>query len=123
MPTFGPRSRAALATCHQDLRLVLEDVIQRVDCSVLCGHRGQAEQDAAVAAGRSRTPWPTSRHNCIPSEAADVVPYPIDWQDIERFRELAREIRAAAARLEVDLEWGGDWRMRDYPHWQIRRKP
>ncbi len=48
MPTLSATSKAHLASCDQRLIDVMELAITRVDFSVRCGHRGQAEQDAAV---------------------------------------------------------------------------
>lgn len=135
MPKFGKHSEARLLTCHPDLQRVLrEAIIDGPDFTVLCGHRGQADQDAAVAAGLSKTPFPTSKHNAQPSLAVDIAPYPIDWNDHARFRALADHVMAAAARLGVRLRWGGDWdgdgktrqdgdpdeRFVDLPHFELR---
>ncbi len=126
---FGRRSAAALSTCDPRLRRLFRAVIREVDCSVLCGHRTQEDQDAAVEAGNSRAPWPTSKHNAAPSLAADVVPYPIDWQDTERMRLFGEFVRGVALGLDIPIRWGGDWdgdhdladqRFDDLPHFELR---
>lgn len=132
---FGRHSLARLSTCHQDLQHVLTEAIATgPDFTVLCGHRGKAEQDAACAAGLSKTPFPTSRHNSLPSMAVDIAPYPVDWNDYDRFRALADHILLTAARLGVPLRWGGDWdgdgktrsdgdtdeRFVDLPHFELK---
>lgn len=114
MPVFSERSKQRLQTCHPDLQRVFNEVIKHFDCVVLYGHRGQAEQDAAVKAGNSKTPWPQSKHNSVPSMAADVGPYerpsqPIDWQDRERLTLFAGFVIGAAEILGVKIRWGGDW--------------
>ena len=38
--------------------------------------------------GRSKLSWLESKHNCEPSRAVDIAPYPIDWDDRERFSHL-----------------------------------
>lgn len=124
MPCFSPLSVARLATCHVDLQRLFNEVVKEADCTVICGHRGEAEQDAAVADGCSKDPWPTSRHDADPSDAVDVAPYPIDWQNLQAFRDFAVVVKAAAARLGIAVEWGGDWNsFKDYPHWQVPRAP
>jgi hypothetical protein len=61
-----------------------------------------------------------SKHNKIPSEAVDVAPYPIDWQDIGRFKELSSVIMEAAVELGIRLTWGGNFKtFKDYPHFEI----
>ena len=52
MPKFGRKSRERLETCHKDLQVLFNHVIENIDCSVLCGHRGEKEQNEAVASGR-----------------------------------------------------------------------
>jgi peptidoglycan LD-endopeptidase CwlK len=110
MPTFGKHSRARLLTCHNKLQWLMEEAIKDgPDFSILCGHRGKAEQDAACRAGLSKAPFPTSKHNSMPSKAVDIAPYPIDWEDYGRFRALADHVLATAKRLGIEVRWGGDW--------------
>jgi len=129
MPTFGVRSNKALATAHPDLQRLFKEVIKHMDCTVLEGYRDKVAQDAAVAAGKSKTPWPQSKHNSKPSRAVDVVPYPIDWSDKERFYHFAGFVRGVAAMLGIDIRWGGDWdgdadlrnqTFMDLPHYEIK---
>ena len=115
-----PRSARRLAECHPDLVRLFEAVLAEVDFTVLCGHRNQAEQDAAYAAGKSRLRWPRSRHNSLPSQAVDVVPYPCDWNDLDAFRALAAVVKRKAAELGIAVAWGGDWKgLIDMPHWEL----
>lgn len=109
MPTFGTASKANLATCHPDLQRLLNKAIQYVDFSVTCGHRTKADQDAAVAAGNSQTPWPTSKHNSMPSRAVDVAPYPLDWSDTESFTLLAGILYGIAVTMGIKIRLGADW--------------
>jgi peptidoglycan L-alanyl-D-glutamate endopeptidase CwlK len=120
---FGRRSRKSLSTCHPDLQAIAGEAIKTFDFTVLCGHRNKEEQDKEYREGDSQLQWPNSRHNSNPSEAMDCVPYPIDWKDIERFEKMAVVIKAAAKKLGIDIEWGGDWkRFKDYPHFELRKK-
>ena len=45
MPKFGSKSKANLATCHEDLQKVFNEVIKYVDCSALEGHRPEWRQN------------------------------------------------------------------------------
>ena len=75
MPEFSERSREKLATCHRDLQAVMEAAIKGgPDFTILCGHRTEEEQNRAVVEGKSKAPWPQSRHNSSPSRAVDVAP-------------------------------------------------
>ena len=122
MPSFSSRSKERLLTCDPNLRRVLEEAIKHTDFSVLCGHRNMDDQNRAVSEGRSKLSWPKSNHNRMPSRAVDVAPWPIDWEDIRRFEQLATHILAAASRLGVEVRWGGHWTtFRDYPHYELRK--
>ena len=109
MPKFGKGSLEKLETVHEQLRAVCNEVIKHYDFTVICGHRSQADQDKAVAEGRSKTRFPHSKHNRWPSEAVDLAPYPIDWNDTYGFIYLAGHMDEAAKALGVDLRWGGNW--------------
>ena len=128
MPQFGESSVKKLATCHPDLIRLFNEVIQRYDCTVTDGHRDKDAQDLAVARGLSKTPWPESKHNAVPSNAVDVVPYPIDWNDSSRFYHFAGFVLATAQQLGIKIRWGGDWngdlkfrdeKFHDLPHWEL----
>jgi peptidoglycan LD-endopeptidase CwlK len=129
MPHYGAKSEIYLLTCHPDIQQVFRRVIQVFDHSVLCGHRGDTRQEELYAQGRT-TPgkivtskrWPDSKHNEEPSLAIDVAPYPIDWDDVERFAELAGHVLQVADLFNIQLTWGGHWKRKDRPHFQLRRK-
>jgi peptidoglycan L-alanyl-D-glutamate endopeptidase CwlK len=122
---LSPASKDRLETCHPALKAVVYRAteLSPVDFTVLCGHRGEADQTAAVAAGTSKTPWPKSKHNSQPSRAVDLAPYPIDWKDAERFAILAGAILASAKLLGVEITWGGTWStFKDRPHFELKDK-
>ena len=129
MPKFGTRSKNALHTCDERLIKVFDEVIKTVDCSVLEGHRGQSKQDKYYEEGKSKVKYPSGRHNKLPSMAVDVVPYPIDWNDRERFHLFAGFVLGIAKSMDINLRWGGDWNMNwevddnkfdDFPHFEIK---
>lgn len=134
MPKFSARSAAALQTCHADLQKIFAEVIVHFDCTVIQGHRTEQEQNAAFRAGKSKLQYPQSKHNSSPSMAADVVPYPIDWNDTDRMRYFAGFVKGVAALLyrqgviTHQVRWGGDWdrdtelkdnRFQDLPHFEL----
>ncbi len=131
MAKFGKRSRERLATCDKRLQDVFNEVIKTVDCSVLEGHRGEERQNKLLKEGKTKVAYPKGRHNAFPSRAADVVPYPIDWKDRERFHLFAGFVIGVANRMGITLRWGGDWNMNfevddnkfdDFPHFEIKDK-
>ena len=79
--------------------------------------------DASVlkASGDENAIYPTSKHNRNPSEAVDLVPYPIDWNDIDRFKDLAVRFKRIAEEKGIEISAGADWKLfKDYPHFEIK---
>lgn len=120
MPSFGQESKDNLAQAHPDLQRLFNAVIEEYDCKVLDAQRNHDEQEAAFRKGNSRAHFGQSPHNYIPAIALDVVPYPIDWKDLKRFRALAKIVKAKAVELDIPIQWGGDWTsIKDYPHYEL----
>lgn len=120
MANFGKRSLEQLKTCHPDLQKILIEAIKDFDFTILEGHRGEERQDELYKEGYSQVIWPASKHNSTPSMAADIAPYPIEWDNIDRFKELARHIKKCALKYNLAVRWGGDWlKFKDYPHFEL----
>jgi peptidoglycan LD-endopeptidase CwlK len=109
MDKLSDTSRARLATCEARLQALVAEVANTIPCTVLEGHRGQAAQDAAYAAGKTKLRWPNGKHNSQPSRAVDLAPTPIDWNDRERLTLFAGFVLGTAAARGLLLRWGGDW--------------
>lgn len=109
MPKFGPESVRKLKTCDERLQRVLNEVIKDFDMTVTEGHRGEAAQNKAYAEGKSKLKWPNGNHNKYPSKAVDVAPFPVDWNNRERFFYMAGLIMATAKAMGIKLRWGGNW--------------
>lgn len=107
MPRFGPISRTRLATAHPDLQRLFNTVVSQFDCMVLEGERTEEQQRENVRKGTSKTM--DSRHLDRPSNAVDVVPYPVDWEDTQRFIFFAGFVLGVASQLGLCIRWGGDW--------------
>ena len=131
MPSFGKSSKKRLATCHEDLQKVFNEVIKYVDCSVLEGHRSEERQNKLFEEGKTKVKYPKGRHNSSPSLAVDVTPYPVDWDDRERQTLFAGFVLGIARSMDIRLRWGGDWdmdfevmdnRFDDFPHFELRSK-
>lgn len=129
MAKFSTKSKERLKTCHINLQVVLLEAIEEIDFVVLCGTRSVEEQQALYAQGRTKpgkiVTWidgvtKKSNHNHLPSLAVDVAPYPIDWENLERFKYLAKVIKRIALENNIELRWGGDWKKnKDYPHFEL----
>ena len=109
MPRFSKTSKERLETCHQDIQTVMNQVVKVWDCTILCGHRDEEDQTKAFETGRSKVSWPNSKHNKTPSMAVDAAPYPIDWDDLERFRRFAWFVKGVAAGMGIVVRLGADW--------------
>ena len=109
MPKFGKTSKQRLVSCEKELQSLFNEVVKYFDCSVLVGYRGRNEQDTAYESGHSKVKWPNGKHNKRPSFAVDVAPYPIDWDDRERFIYFGGFVKGCAFRMGIPLRWGGDW--------------
>ena len=139
MPAFSGVSKARLLTCHHDLIVVMNHaIVYGPDFTIMCGHRTVSEQQNLFAQGRTK-PGPKvtnvdgindiGKHNHSPSQAVDIAPYPIDWNNTGRFMILGGYIMGVAQGLGVNLCWGGDWdgdydnkdeRFSDLPHFELR---
>lgn len=129
MPKFSKTSLDRLNTCHEDIIKVCTELIKQYDFSVLCGHRSREEQDKAYDSGNSKVRFPNSKHNKQPSSAIDIAPYPINWDDFSRFKEMWIRFDTIAKVLKNEgkissiFVWGGDWKtLKDYPHIEIKEK-
>jgi peptidoglycan L-alanyl-D-glutamate endopeptidase CwlK len=129
MPKFSEKSLEKLATCDERLQKVFLAVVEKMDCTVIEGHRGEAQQNADFENGRTKLRWPHGKHNSLPAKACDVAPYPIDWNDIPRFVTFSKVVFECARDLKINLRWGGDWKgqgdlkankFNDYPHWELK---
>lgn len=113
-------SEQRLKTCDSKLQQLVRAVEATTPLVVLVGYRGPAEQDQAFHDGLSKLKWPTSHHNKSPSQAVDLAPLPIDWNDVSAFTALADTVKAKALELGIRISWGGDWiTFKDYDHFQL----
>ena len=128
MPKFGKKSKLRLLSCDYRLQDVFNEVIKEVDCSILEGHRDERRQDKLYEEGKTKVRYPMGRHNSKPSRAVDVVPYPVDWKDRERFHLFAGYVLGVASGMDISLRWGGDWNQNfevddnkfdDFPHFEL----
>lgn len=120
--TFGlsSQSRAKMNGVHRDLVRVVERAIKitEVDFRVIEGLRTLARQKELVAAGASKTL--NSRH--LTGHAVDLVALvggKVRW-DWPLYSKIAAAMKAAALELKIPITWGGDWKMRDGPHFELQ---
>lgn len=140
MPQFGSKSKERLSQVHPDLLKVLDEAIKHKDFSILFGYRTPEEQLELFKKGRSliNNKWviinkkkvvtykdgyeKKSNHNFLPSRAVDILPYPFlqnYWKDTEIWYEYYEVIQKAADTVGVKITWGGNWKMKDMPHFEL----
>ena len=116
---LSQKSKDRMAGVHPDLVAVVNRAIEitAVDFAVLEGVRSKARQEQLLKAGASQTM--RSRH--LTGHAVDLGAYvggSVRW-DWPLYDKIALAMKAAALELQVAIEWGGDWKMKDGPHWQL----
>lgn len=116
---FSSKSLSRLSTCHPDLQLLCNAVLQDMDITVLCGQRNETDQNKAFADGKSKLKFPNSAHNKTPSLAVDCAPYPVDFNDIKKFEAMCIMFELAADKLGIDIKLGRDFSFHDYPHIEL----
>jgi peptidoglycan L-alanyl-D-glutamate endopeptidase CwlK len=123
---YGTGSRAKLATCHNELALVMFEALKMtpaaIDITIVHGHRDKATQNG-IDPRFTNARWPASYHNAEDddgnpcSEAVDFAPYitlrsgkkGIPWADVKLFCYVAGIVYAAAHKLKIEITWGGDF--------------
>lgn len=125
---FGKKSEKCLKELDSRLQALARLMMSKqvMDFAVICGHRNEAEQNAAFAAGRSKVKYPASKHNTNPARAYDRVPYPIplnaagEWDDKSpKWERLAALERQCAGELNVNISQGCAWTFKDLPHCEL----
>lgn len=119
---FGERSLKNLEGVHPELVRVMHEAIQKspVDFAIIEGLRTVDRQRQLVASGASKTM--NSRH--ITGHAVDIAPWvdgTIRW-DWPLYDRIAPVIMQTADFCRVQMVWGGSWKMRDGPHFELSRR-
>ena len=110
MPKFGKKSLSNLKGVNTKLVNVLNPPIKHFDFTVIEGVRSLETQKSYVDKGVSKTM--SSKH--LVGRAVDIAPYPVDYDNINRFIYLGGIVLGIASQLGVKLRWGMDWDMDTY---------
>ena len=105
MPRFGKRSQKRLKGVNTKLVNVLNSLIKIMDVTIIEGVRSKERQAELLEKGATKVKY--SRH--MEGKAVDLAPYPIDWEDRERFHYMGGMIRGIGHQMGVKIRWGGDW--------------
>lgn len=130
---FSKQSEQRLTGLNPKLVQVVRLALQRTkqDFLVLEGLRTPQRQRELYNQGRT-TPgkivtW-TMKSNHLTGNAVDLVPYPVDWNTVEKFDQIALAMFSAANELGIKIRWGADWDMdgrsrergeSDSPHFEL----
>lgn len=109
--------KRAIEITQQDF-LVVEGVRSKEQCYINYGKGRTWEQCTAKGVPAkyaqpklAKVTWLnnplSSKH--ITGRAVDLVPYPVDWNDLSKFDQVAKAMFAAAKELGVSIRWGADW--------------
>jgi peptidoglycan L-alanyl-D-glutamate endopeptidase CwlK len=131
---LGTASLARYDTLHPALQILVLTILERMDVTVVCGHRSEEEQNKAVKDGKSSLRYPKSKHNSNPSLAVDIAPYirykGVRWNSAE-ISYMQGRIAEIAEYLHIPIRWGGDWdgdgditehKLKDYVHIELKEK-
>lgn len=95
------------------------------DAHISCGWRGKIEQNQVHAEGKSKLPWPKSKHNAhdidgMPcAEAIDLFELASNGMAVWAYKYF-RTIAEHAEESGAPITWGGRWeKFPDYPHYQL----
>lgn len=109
--------------------MVVEGVRTKEQCYINYGKGRTASQCQAknvpIKYAQPNLPKVTWLNNPLASQhvsgkAVDLVPFPVDWNDLSKFRVIANVMKAAAKELNIKISWGGDWETsKDYPHFEL----
>jgi len=102
---FGKRSKSRLVGVDSNLVKVLNELIKIMDVSIIEGLRSKERQETLLKEGKSKTRF--SKH--IEGKAVDLAPYPINWEDRERFHYMGGMLRGIGHQIGIKVRWGGDW--------------
>jgi len=119
---FSARSLKNMVGIHPHLRRVLDRALKEspIDFVVIEGLRTKERQAQLVASKASTTM--NSRH--LTGHAVDLLPIgpngkpAFDWP---LYNQLGPAVKAAAKAEGVELDWGGDWKFKDGPHFELDR--
>ena len=146
MYKLSQRSKDNLKGVHPSLKLLIEESIRDspVDFTVTDGLRTTAEQKAIYAQGRTKPGKIVTKADGVKGlsnhqdeadgkkdglgSAVDLYPYfdgkvQVNHKDTpKKLKEIATHIKAKAKELGIAIEWGGDWKFIDMPHFQLKKK-
>lgn len=141
MFNLNDRSLSNLKGVHPDLVKLMHESIKDspIPFIIICGVRTTEEQQRLYAQGRTASglivtscDGVTNRSNhqtkrdgygyavdlLADADRNDKVDH-IELNDAASLKTAAKHIKKVAQELGIPIVWGGDWKMRDYPHFEL----
>lgn len=125
---LSKRSIKNLEMADERLVRLFTKVNEKFPCEVIESHRNEEKQNEMFSKKLSKVKWPNSKHNKKPSQALDVCPLPIDWNDKNQFILFAGYVLGIASEMGIKIRWGGDFNRNfkindesflDMPHFEL----
>ena len=131
MPKFGKASLERRAMLCNDLKRLVDKVIEKYDFSIIETFRDKETQEKYYRSGNSKAKFGDSAHNYHPSFAMDVYPYPVPKKQVEgviqldsdslEWERMTNYFKSVASELWIEIECGIDWKsFKDKPHIQLK---
>ena len=139
MKNFSARSLSNLKGIHPDLVKVMTEAIKDspVDFTITDGIRTVSEQAALYAQGRTKPGKVVTHVDGINKKsnhqikadgygyAVDLYPFKngsVQVNDADGLKVIAGHIKDVANKLNIKVEWGGDWiSFKDFPHFELKK--
>lgn len=116
------RSSKSMEGIHPDLRKVCDLALRLTDQDfiVIDGKRTLGEQKKHVASGASKTM--KSRHlHGFAVDVAALIAGKVRWEAVY-YKPLGVAFKQASTRLGIPIKWGGDWKWKDWGHFELDKK-
>lgn len=137
MPVFSKRSLKNLEGVQPNLVRLMELAIRNtpIDFTVVEGVRTSERQQELHAQGREKPGNIVTNVDGVTKKsnhqvkadgyghAVDIYPFingQVRVDDVASLKRIADHIKAVARLHGIKVEWGGDWKMRDYPHFELK---
>lgn len=140
MPNFSERSRKNLVGVHPNLVKVMEAAIKDspIDFTITEGLRTTKRQQELYAQGRTKPGSKVTNADGVKNKsnhqakadgfghAVDLYPF-VDGAVrvnekyvIPNLKVIATHIKKVAKSMGFNVEWGGDWKFYDPPHFELK---
>lgn len=137
MYIFSQRSKNNLVGIHPDLVRLMNEAIKDspIDFTITDGVRTTQQQRSLYEQGRTKPGAIVTNADGVNNKsnhqvksdgygyAVDLYPYynkSVQLNDVKNLRVIANHIKEVAKRLDIGVQWGGDWKtFKDYPHFEL----